>query len=190
VLADAVHADVLVVDSIVIACAGFDPMKPETPALYAAGLELIGRPVLSLAHTTKTEDLRYPFGSAFWHNLARTTWSLKRDGERAILQHRKHNNYESQGRFVVTMSWRDGLLREVWEQPFNVVLADRIDEALGDEWLRLEQIIERLNGDVEDDGELVKANSVRKALVRGIRSPQRYTIEGSGATARYRRIEA
>ena len=78
--------DVLVIDSIVMACAGADPMKPETAALYAGALERIGLPALSLAHVTKTEDLRYPFGSAFWHNFARTTWSLKPDAERAILR--------------------------------------------------------------------------------------------------------
>lgn len=188
-LAQANDCGVVVVDSIVIACAGFDPMKPETPALYAGGLELIGLPVLSLAHVTKAEDLRYPFGSAFWHNLARTTWSLKRDGERAILTHRKRNNYASLGRFVVTMTWHDDQLREVWEQPYSVVLADRIDEALGDERLTLAQLVDRLNADVDDDGEPVKANSVRKALARGIRDPQRFTVEGTGATARYGRAE-
>lgn len=187
-LAEANGCDVIVVDSIVIGCAGFDPMKPETPALYASGLELIGLPALSLAHVTKTEDLRYPFGSAFWHNLARTTWSLKRHGERAILTHRKRNNYSSLGRLVVTMTWHDDELREVREQPFSVVLADRIDEALDDDSLTLPQIVDRLNEDATDDADPVKANSVRQALLRGTREPQRFTVDGSGSGARYRRV--
>ena len=191
-LADAVAADYIVVDSIVIACAGFDPLKPETPALYAGGIELIGRPALSIAHATKAEDLRYPFGSAFWHNLARTTWSLKRDGERAILTHRKRNNYASLGRFVVTTTWRDELPREVWEQPYIEALSDRIAGALVDEALTAAQVAARLNADRTDDEEEVKADSVRKALARGLserpREAQRFTINGTGATAVYRRV--
>ena len=174
-LAKTVSADVVIVDSIVMACAGADPMDTATATAYAAALELIGRPVLSLAHTTKLGNLRYPFGSVFWHNLARTTWSLKRDGERAILQHRKHNNYAGLGRFVVSVSWHEDLPREVWEQPYSAVLADRIVEALGDERLSLEQIVARLN-EIDDDSEPVKADSVRKALTRGI--PQRFRMTG------------
>lgn len=188
--AEAAAIDVLVIDSIVVACFGFDPMAPETPGLYAGGLELIGRPALSLAHVTKTEDLRYPFGSVMWHNLARTTWSLKKDGERAILSHRKRNNYAGLGRFAVTTTWRDDLPREVWEQPYSAVLADRIADVLGDEQLTLVEIVDRLNADVDEDGEPVKLNSARRALARGIREPQRFTIDGAGASARYRKAGA
>lgn len=185
-LANAIDADLIIVDSIVMACAGADPMDTATATGYAAALELIGRPTLSLAHTTKAGDHRYPFGSVFWHNLARTTWSLQRDGERAILTHRKRNNYASLGRFVVTMTWRDDLPREVWERGYSVVLADRIAEILADESLTAEQLVARLNDDIDEDGEAVKANSVRKALARGI--PQRFTVSGNGATARYRLV--
>jgi len=44
------------------------PDGPGTVALYAARSSTIGIPVLSLAHVTKEGDLRYPFGSVFWHN--------------------------------------------------------------------------------------------------------------------------
>ncbi len=186
-LVAATGATYLVIDSIVPACAGADPLKPEAAALYAGALEYIGLPALSLAHATKAEDMRYPFGSAFWANLARTTWSLKRDGERAILAHRKHNNYASLGRFVVTMTWADDTLREVWEQGYTIVLSERIAETLGDEALTVAELVDGLNED--DDGEPVKANSVRVALGRGIKAqPQRFTVEGVGTTARYRRI--
>lgn len=172
-LAGAVKADILIIDSIVMACAGSDPMDPATATAYSAALELIERPVLSLAHTTKAGDTRYPFGSVFWHNLARTTWSLKRDGDNAILSHRKHNNYTSQGRYVVTVTWRDDLPRELWEQPYSAVLSDRIAELLAEAAMSAEQLVDRLNGD-DDDTEPVKADSVRKALKRGI--PDRFRL--------------
>lgn len=178
-LAAFVKADVLIVDSIVMACAGRDPMDPATATTYAAAIELIEKPVLSLAHTTKAGDHRFPFGSVFFHNLARTTWSLQRDGERAILTHRKRNNYASLGKFVVTVSWRDDLPREVWEQQYSLVLADRIGELLEEAPMSAEQIVARLND--EDDAEPVKADTVRKALRRGIgdrfrKSGDRYSV--------------
>lgn len=164
----------LVIDSIVFACAGTDPMKPETAARYAGALEYLDVPVLSLAHVTKAEDLRYPFGSAFWHNGARTTWSLKRDGERAILAHQKHNNYASLGRFVVETTWIDNQPREIWERGYTVVLADRIDELLEvSPGLTHAEIVDALND--ADDGEPVKSESVRKALQRGAKGdPSRW----------------
>lgn len=193
-LAAQTGSDYVVIDSIVPACAGFDPMKPEAAALYAGGLELIEYPALSLAHVTKAEELRYPFGSAFWHNLARTTWSLKREGEGAILAHRKHNNYASLGKFVVNVTWLDDLPREVWEQGYSLALGDRIDEALGSGALSVAEIVALLNEDVDDDEDRVKANSVRTSLRRGLtataKKPQRYTVEGTDDSAKYRRVTA
>lgn len=184
-------ATYMVVHSLVPACAGTDPLKPEAAALYAGGLEFIGLPALSLAHVTKTEDLRYPFGSAFWHNLARTTWSIKRDGERAMLTHRKHNNYAGLGRFVLTTTFRDDRPVEVWEQGYNVVLADRIDEALADDTLTVAQLVERLNEELDDEGEPVKTDSIGKTLRRwstGI--DRRYDVAGTGKTATWKRVSA
>jgi len=189
-LVESISADVLVIDSIVVACAGADPMKPETAALYAGGLERIGLPALSLAHVTKTEDLRYPFGSAFWHNLARTTWSLKPDAERVILTHRKRNNHAGLGRFVVTITWRGDRPVEVWEQGYSAALADRIAEVIGSDRLTVSEMVDRLNADPDDeDTEAVKPDSARAALRRGVRIG-RFAVEGSGQTARYRQVEA
>ena len=76
--------------------------------------------------------MRYPFGSIFWHNLARTTWGLQADQSGAVvLSHRKHNNYASLGRFTVAATWTDGLLREVYERNYNMALKDRILEQIG-----------------------------------------------------------
>jgi len=190
-LALALGATYVVIDSIVPACAGLDPMKPEAAALYAGGLEYIGLPALSLGHVNRADDLRYPFGSVFWHNLARTTWSLKRDGERAILQHRKHNNYAALGRFIVQATWHEDRLGEVTELDYGVVLADRIDEVLAGEALTVAVIVEKVNAELEEDEEPLKADSVRAALRRGIkatpRRSQRFTVEGRGESATYQR---
>jgi hypothetical protein len=163
-------------------------MDPGTVALYAGALEYLGLPVLSLAHVTKADDLRYPFGSVFWHNLARVTWSLHRDGERTILTHRKANSYANQGKTVVTVTWRDGLPRDVAEQAFSVVVAARIEEVLVDTSLAVGAIVARLNGDLEEGEQPIKADTVRAALRRGLASePKRFTPEGTGETATWRR---
>jgi hypothetical protein len=132
-------------DSIVVACGGSDVMKPVTAAQYTAALERIGVPVLSLAHVNRADDLRYPFGSVFWHNLSRTTWSLARDGERAIVRHVKHNDHRNLGRFVVEVTWLDDRPMEVSETPYGLVIADRIDEVLVEGSTTKGQIVAALN---------------------------------------------
>jgi hypothetical protein len=52
----------VIVDSIVTACGGADPLEPGTPARYAAALQELNAPVLSLAHVTKADDMRYRSG--------------------------------------------------------------------------------------------------------------------------------
>jgi hypothetical protein len=94
-IAEAIRATFIVIDSIVPGCAGVDPMKPEAASQYAAALQLIARPALSLAHITKADDQRYPFGSVFWHNLARTTWSLAA-GRRERAAHRDPHPSEAE----------------------------------------------------------------------------------------------
>ena len=123
-------ATYMVVDSIVPASGGTDPLKPEAAGQYAAALVQIGRPTLSLGHVTKADSPVYPFGSIFWHNLARMSWSLTRDGETVQLMCRKANNYAHLGRFVVSTTWFEGRLGEVALAPYAVVLADRIAEAI------------------------------------------------------------
>lgn len=179
-LADEVQATYLVIDSIVTACFGADPMDPGTPALYASALQFIGRPAMSLAHVTKDGDLRYPFGSVFWHNLARVTWSMAKDGDRVVMTQRKANNHASRGRIMVTTTWHDDLPREVLEQSYTVVLADRIDDVL-DAPMTVSRIVARLNEDAGEDLAVVKSDSVRHTLRRGLTSdPKRYTVEGTG----------
>ncbi len=165
-------ATYMVIDSIVPACGATDPLKPESAGQYAAALVGIGLPALSLAHVTKTDNAVYPFGSIFWHNLARLSWSLTRDGETVQLVCRKANNYEHLGRFVVATTWFEGRLGEVALTPYSVVLADRIAEAIGTESLTVTEIVALLKAD--DDG-AIKTDSVRTALRRGLKSG-RFTL--------------
>lgn len=187
-LAAAFGATYIVIDSIVPACGGSDPMDPGTVALYTGALEYLGIPVLSLAHVTKADDLRYPFGSIFWHNLARVTWSLQKDGEQLVLTPRKSNNYAKQGRTVVTVTWLDGLPRDVDEQAFTAVVADRIADVLAGEALTVRAIVAGLNDELEEGEQPIKADTVRAALRRGVTSdPKRFTVDGTGDMATWRR---
>ena len=101
----------MVIDSMVTACAGATRIKPEAVSQYTGALEYIGLPTLSLGHTDKAENLRYPFGSVFWHNLARMTWSMKADGATVVLQHRKHNNYARDPPLKVEVQWNEAVCR-------------------------------------------------------------------------------
>jgi hypothetical protein len=182
-------ATYLVIDSVVPACVGADPTDPDTPARYTAALQYIGLPALSLAHVTKADDLRYPFGSIFWHNLARLTWSVARSGERAILTNRKANNYAKVGRFLVTVRWRDARPVEVLEGNYAAALAERIGEALGEDGLSVAAIVRRLNEAADEDEQRVKPDSVRAALRRWREAdPPRYELTGTGDAAIWRRV--
>jgi hypothetical protein len=167
--------DIIVVDSAVMAC-GSDPLKPEIAGEYAAAVMRIGLPVLSLAHVTKADDMRYPFGSIFWHNLARTTWGLQADQSGAVvLSHRKHNNYAPLGRFVVAATWHDGKLREVFEKGYQLALRERISDILAGGPMTLTEIVEALN---EDDmsGVPVKRESVSRVIRKHI--PESFRLSG------------
>ena len=192
-LADAWHADYLVVDSIVPACGATDPTKPEAASQYAGGLEYIGLPALSLAHVPKADVAAlYPFGSAFWHNLARCTWRVTKSGDTGghvlTLAHRKHNNYASLGKFTLTVEWRDNIPRDVWEQGYSAALSDRIDAALGSDALTVRELVARIDEDRDEDDPATRPNSVRTALRRGLKAAlKRYTITGTGDGAKWSR---
>lgn len=163
--------DYVVVDSAVMAC-GADPLKPEAAAEYSSAILAIGRPALTLAHVTKTDDSRYPFGSVFWHNLARMTWSLTGDDGEVLLKHRKHNNYQGLGTFALTVTWTaEGRLREVWERGYNMTILTRALDAIGDGELTLGDILAAIN-----DGEhkAVARETLRRTLAKAI--PQQVRV--------------
>jgi hypothetical protein len=179
-LIDAVGATVVVIDSIVFACRGKDATDPAATTFYDAAVKQFGVPVLSLAHVTKDNSLRYPWGSVFWHNAARVTWSAAAaagEGHRVILTHRKDNNHRKVGRVLVTIEWFNDLPREVTEVPYMAHLGDMIEEALRDNGpASVTKIVDRLNEETEEGEEPIKTDSVRKALNRGL--VRRFRKEG------------
>jgi hypothetical protein len=181
------EATFVIIDSIVTACGGADPTEPGTPARYAGALQRLPIPCLSLAHVTKADDLRYPFGSIFWHNLARVTWSMSKDGERVILANRKSNNYGIAGRSILEITWRDGLPVDILERSYSAALADQIDDVLVS-GMTVSAIVRRLNEDAGEDAAPVKTDTVRHALRRGLRAdPKRYAVTGTGDAATWMR---
>jgi hypothetical protein len=182
-LADATAATFVVVDSAAVACGGADSLKPEAPGQYFPALRYLARPSLTLAHVTKGDDLRYPFGSVFWHNLARVTWSAEKvgaHGHQVILSHRKGNNHAHQGKQLVTITWWEGLPAEVREETYNVKLAVLIKAVLKAEGpLPVAKIVAALNADLDEGDPPIKPDSVRAALRRGLRTiPKEFTVSG------------
>lgn len=159
--------DYVVVDSAVMAC-GADPLKPDAAADYAAAILDIGRPVLSLAHVTKVDDARYPFGSVFWHNLARMTWSLSGDDGEVLLKHRKHNNYRGLGTYALTVTWSDeGQLHEVWEKSYSQTLLERALDEMPPAGASLGEILAAIN---DEDHKPVTRDTLLKTLKRGMKT--------------------
>lgn len=65
-------------DSIAVACDG-KPEDAEVATRYFRTVRSIGIGSLHITHVSKAENSdKYPFGSIFWHNLARSTWYVKK----------------------------------------------------------------------------------------------------------------
>lgn len=87
-----------IVDSIAPACGG-EPEAAEVALGYFMALRTLGGGSLSVAHVKKEgKDADWkPFGSTFWHNMARSTWYARKDQEANSstlslgLYHRKNN---------------------------------------------------------------------------------------------------
>ena len=89
--------DYWIVDSVAPACDG-EPESAEVVKNYFNALRSLGGGSLSVAHISKAQGGEYkPFGSSFWHNLARSTWFAKaqewedRTGIDIQMRNRKNN---------------------------------------------------------------------------------------------------
>lgn len=176
-LAEAEGRDFVIIDSAAMAAAGIDPSSPEAPQLISSGLQEVGLPSLTLAHVNRAHDARYPFGSVFWHNLARVTWSFMPKGEERILVCRKANNYAKPGASTVTATWHMGVLGEVAERLAAWGLLDRIAEVLADGPAAPRDIATTLNEGVPD-GEKTSRQTVAATLSRGLAKDRafRFTV--------------
>ncbi len=97
----------LICDSIGLACGG-DPSTTEPATSYFQALRALGEiGSLHIAHVTKGtqggEDQK-PFGSAFWHNMARVTMNIKaeqlNDGKLALALFPRKRNLKGRGQSV------------------------------------------------------------------------------------------
>lgn len=71
--------DYSVFDSVAVACDGA-PEAAEVAGKYFRAVRHIGGGSFHIAHISKAESAdQKPFGSVFWHNLARATWYVKQD---------------------------------------------------------------------------------------------------------------
>ena len=146
-LASAFGADFLFIDSVTAACAmDVSTGNTEAPNRYGEALQRIGVPAASLAHVGRSADLRYPFGSIFWHAWARTTWSVVEagyaarrgtedddmscDGDR-IIQNRKSNDRPLVASQSIAWSWvHMGLPQRLSWSEYKVPTIERIVAAL------------------------------------------------------------
>lgn len=105
-------ADLLVVDSAVAACGG-DPLKPEPVKSMFNAMNALALPVVLIAHCTKENGDATPFGTVFWHNLARMTWNIQKvsSEESPDIQcgwfNKKANNDRKQRSFGVELRFDD-----------------------------------------------------------------------------------
>src|SRR3954451_23754955 len=74
------HIGFVVIDSIGPACGG-PPEESASALAFFEGVRMLGVGALCVAHVNRTGDTDKPFGSAFWHNSARSTWFVKREQE-------------------------------------------------------------------------------------------------------------
>lgn len=107
--------DYWVVDSVAPACGG-EPESAEIAAAYFNALRSLGGASLSIAHVSKagsSQDQK-PFGSTFWHNLARLTWFAKAqevdDGLSIGLWNRKNNLGRLHPPFTIDIDFTDPIV--------------------------------------------------------------------------------
>jgi hypothetical protein len=194
---DAVGATFVWVDSVVFACAGSDTSggDPTAPILFQAAVAQLGVPVAALAHVTKdTKNFAYPFGSVFWHNAARLTYSYEEVGDGRVLRHRKSNNYAKRPAMKITAvfadaEWHSGplVVTALEEVPFSQKIAGLLEDQMVEPYepKTAKALLALINANVEvDAGEtLYELDAVRQALNRGKKmDPPRFRHAG-GTTA-------
>jgi hypothetical protein len=176
----------LVIDSAGMACGGLDPSKPEAAIQYGAAIQQIGIPSLTLAHVTKAHDARYPYGSVYWHNIPRMSWSLMPKSQDKLLVCRKANNYEKPGASTITFEYYNRILGEVNERPAEWTLEERIAEILADGEAKTPTAIAAAISEDAEPGDETKANIVSATLSKGLKRAgmaYKFTATGGGKWA-------
>jgi hypothetical protein len=174
--------DYVVVDSALIAAGAADGMKPDSAEAYFTALQTLRVPSLTLGHVTKLLDGRYPFGSVYWHNYTRMSWSLMPKGGETILTCAKHSNYPPQSAASIEMTWHEGRLVNVHERRASQTLLDRIITELAGGPMSPIEIANHLNDGLPQN-EKVKRQAIAAVLSRELKSratSSRVTSSGAG----------
>lgn len=175
--------DYVVVDSIGVACG--DPNSVEAANDYAKALQYLGVPSLSLAHITKAKDLTKPYGSGFWHNLARMTISAERKNDLMVLKWRKNNNYKRPPALAIEVHWNEaGLPVEFTERPYRELIGDMIYEVLT-RAMKTTEIRDALNEERDEGDDAFSTQQVSDGLSRDRLA--RFEQVGRGRPAIWRR---
>lgn len=173
--------DYLVCDSVALACGG-DPSSSEACTTYFQSLRTLGNiGSLHIAHVTKglngRADDQKPFGSAFWHNMARVSYNIKSEtvDESTIavgLFPRKRNlKGRSQeaafrlqfGETHTTVTRTD--VREHAGLSEGLPLSERINAAIGDKPLTRKELADLLGVEYAFLQRVVHRDLKRKKLV-------------------------
>jgi hypothetical protein len=153
------QATYLICDSIAVAC-GADPSGSDAATSYFQAIRALGRiGSLHIAHVTKGGDSsdQKPFGSAFWHNLARLTLNVKAEDlgvdKVAVALYPRKRNLRGRGSasaFTIefgsastTITRTD--VREHVALVEGLPLAERVHEALKYEAMTRKALAEALN---------------------------------------------
>lgn len=171
--------DYIILDSIGFACSDA-PEAAEVAADYLRALRSLGIGSLNLAHVTKGHGGdQKPFGSAFWHNGARSTWFVKlvggKPGDSKItlsLVNRKANlgprqlpiGFEVQFETDKTTFSRVGLAGV----PSKPTIIARVTAALRGGPMTVRELVDALG---------VKADSVQRAIRRAVKGGQLIRLE-------------
>ena len=129
----------VVADSIVFALPRVSIKDAEAAVAFCQPADALGVPVLALAHVTheQASNPTMPFGSRFFHNAARMTWSGEREdvpGHLVRLVNRKANDEDRYPPMTIEIVWEPDRieLRVVGTLKRAMTLADRMEEALAD----------------------------------------------------------
>ena len=102
----------VIVDSIVPAMSGsaLSSKDAEAAGKYFAAVNAIAPRSLSLAHVTKDGEGGMPYGSVFFHNLARLTWRARADEQKRVtLTNEKHTDGDRLPPMTLAFDWDDVL---------------------------------------------------------------------------------
>jgi hypothetical protein len=89
--------DFVVIDSVGAAC-GEEPESARVALDFTNAVRALGVGSLWITHITKNGDTQRPFGSTYWHNVARSSWYIEKQqdtGENSFslgFYHRKANS--------------------------------------------------------------------------------------------------